>query len=750
MNRNGTPAVRTIDADPHTAVSCGHQTPTNDLVAPTDTVACAVHRPSRNEAADRGQGRPRVTPRRGQSRHALWRPIVLFLLALSAALLTACGAPPAPPIPELACEREGYPCTYGEVPLAVIERSLSVASEAGAMLENGATTDEVLAFVDGQPDLATVFAFEDAVEFRLEGGMPVVIDPTVDVPLLPGENAQVASVGTGDAGRASDVGRPAVPSDALAPQLVVGASGTRSALVLSPYTFDYQGWDTGAQAASVLAATPGFEGRVTYRETTDPDQPVVTVEDLTNLKAYDVVYLSTHGGSLCYADKTAHLVTSGEVEPSSDCRADILVQRFHGTAADLQTLDHPGVVLYQGSKHLSIAVTGDFFRATYPDGLPNTLFVLVSCSTFTPELYVPIAGDWGVFVSWDGNVHSDTTAAALKMLQILSDKGWTVTEAMDSLGDLLVDETTGAVMRSSDRRAGGDLRLRDLVRVEDVYTFNQFPNAYEIGVTGAPDDGQADEFVLDVTVDGATVTSVSSFVLNVEINGISRVRSPLSSLGTLHDDHTWNAMVEVPLGFDAMEGEEVNVNVWVDLPEGGTSGVEATPMVVGSPSELGTVWQGQVRYEHARNAGDWTMVITADVVFEREPGSDPGARYQWYTLTGGSYLVELQGEDALGCTVSGNLAGTLEADEYASMTFDTATSPILLEAWGNSKTPPMVAAVVCPDGDSSTQTIDTNKVFLNIPESAAATVSNSTAVGVHVEANGTTTTTWNWNLAMTE
>ncbi len=679
------------------------------------------------------------------------RGATAILLALSAALLAACSAPATPPLPQLACELEGYPCTYAEVPLEVIERSLSLAEEAGMMLENAATIDEVLAFLQGQSDLASAIDYGHAVEFRVEGGMPVVIDPTIDVPQLPVVNAMSmaehpSTAVTGGQSAASVFG-----GGVLAPQSVVGSGDTRSALVLSPFISDFDGLDSGSQAAALLAATPGYEGRVTYLGTTDPEQPEVTVQDLLDLEAYDVIYLATHGGKLCIQKKTPdELQATGTGDAGADCRADFLIQRFTGSAAELKSLDHPGIILYHGSKHTSIAVTGDFFRHIYPGGLPNTLFVLVSCSTFTPEFYGPIAGDFGVFVSWDGKVHTDVALATLKMVQLMSEKGWTVTEAMDSLGDLLVDEYTGAVMRSSDRRAGGDLRLRDLVRVEDVYTFNQFPNAYEIGVTGAPDDGLADELVLDVTVDGVTVNSVSSFVLNVWINGTPRVKSALSSLGTLHDDHTWNAMVEVPLGFDAMEGEEIEVKVWVDLPEGGTSGVTASPMVVGSSSMLGNVWQGQIRYENARNAGDWTMIITADVTFQREPGTDAADRYQSYTLTGGTYLVQLSGEDALGCTVSGNLSGDLAADEYASLTFDTATSPILVEAWGNSKTPPMIAAVVCPDGDTSTQTIDTNKAFLNIPESAAATVSSSTAVGVHVESNSVNTMTWNWNLSMVE
>lgn len=701
-----------------------------------------MHQPTRTTTR-----RARCLPgaeRRGQRSERPTRParpapvivrIVAILLMAGTALLAGCGAPATPPLPALDCEREGYPCTFAEVPLAVIERSLELAAAAGSMFEAGASVDEVIAFLEAEDGVAEVDHDGSAVEFRLTEGRPVVVDPTIDVARLPYENVQAP---------------PAVASS-LAPQRVVGAPGSRRALVLSPFAFDFDGWDSGAQAAAVLAATPGYEGRVTYRETTDPDDPGVTVDDLLDLEAYDVVYLSTHGGRLCLDKKTSSaLAASGVGGAGDDCRADFLIQRFAGTAADLKALDQPGIVLYQGSKHRSIAVTGDFFRAVYPDGLPNTLFVLVSCSTYSPEFVGPIAGDEGIFVSWDLGVRADIALASLKLLQVLSVTGWTVSDAMASLGDAVVSEETGAVMRSSGRRAGGDLRIRDVIRVEDGFTGDDLATAVEIEVAGAPDDGEPDSILLDITVDAVTEATASGFTLHVTINDRPYTSTSLTAVGEAVGDHAWHVPAEIDLGFDAMEGEELRIEAWVELPEGGTSRVEGAPAVAGSPTELGSTWQGQVTYTSERLAGDWTMSIVADATFEREPGTLPTDRYQTFALTGGSYVVTLQGEDALGCTVSGTISGPLEADEDTYLDFDTATSPILVEAWGSSNTPPMVASVSCPDGSASSQTVTTNSVMPYIPDDIVETVSNGTIDGTYVVTNADRRQTWTWNVARVE
>jgi hypothetical protein len=77
--------------------------------------------------------------------------------------------PPAVNV-ELECEVEGYPCTLAEVPDEILERSQFLADEALAMIESGASMDEVRAWLDEQDGMVDIMSDDLALRFRLEGG----------------------------------------------------------------------------------------------------------------------------------------------------------------------------------------------------------------------------------------------------------------------------------------------------------------------------------------------------------------------------------------------------------------------------------------------------------------------------------------------------------------------------------------------------------------------------------------------------
>lgn len=669
-----------------------------------------------------------------------WR---LVVLAVMATILAACGAPqpPGPDYPTLDCQAASYPCRFSDVELSVISRSLTLAEQIADLLASGGSTDEALELLDALPDLAEAGANEAAVVFRLEGGRPTVVDLSIDQPLAasssfvaPAEAAQARSQAAGT----------------LSPAVVAGGTGSpRSALVLAAFPYDFGGMDSAADVAAMLATTPDYQGRVEYLASPSDADPQVFASDLLGLDAYDVVYITTHGGTLC-TDKKAGpepLGTGTGGGGSGDCRTDFLVSRFDGDAEDLLALDLVGVVLYQGSKHRSIAVTADFFRYYYPQGLSDTLFVLVSCSTYAPDFVSAIAGSSSIFVSWDGLVDANWAQRTADLMQLMLEQGLSVGQAMEALG-VATDPVNGGSLRASWRAAGGDLRIRDLVTARDAFSGDDIRTAVEIQVEDTPDDGNPDTIVLDVDVLGFFADQGGDVQLTVSVDGSRRVSDSLANLGSINGLATWHLTVDVPLGRDVKEGDEIEIRAWVTLPEGGSSVVTGTPRIAGEPEMSGT-YSGTIEYYSQSLTGGINRNVVANVVLQRDPGTLPGAQYVFYNLVGGSAAFTIDGLDSQGCTVAGQGSQSLEGSN-TYLRFDLTGSQPLVTGWGVTGTDPLNGIVTCPNGTSYPLSLSTNEVYFNVPESYGMRPIGGTLFGNWTEETATRRLGWAWNLSADE
>jgi hypothetical protein len=359
---------------------------------------------------------------------------------------------PAGDAPMLDCIQEDYPCSFDAVSLQVIEHSLALSDEVARQLEEGADIEDVAAFLAAQSDIADVTVDGPVLGFRLAGGRPMIVDVTGDQEFLPSESATSAS---GAQEAAAQLMTQTVGAKNLrtvrsaATQAITGGNKSqRHALVLSPFRFEENFGNSGVLVAEALNGIRGYAGNVTYLATTNEFEPQVTVDLLTQLEQYEVIHIDTHGGTIC-KDKdgpaSAGLIADKDKDKEKKtCEngvTDFLVQRFHGTAQDLQSIAHPGVIHYRGRLHQSIAVTADFFRHYYPDGLSDTLFVLGSCNTFRTDMAEAIAGSRGVFMSWDGSTEESLVRrTSLAMLDYLG-AGLTVGEAHVRLPDFTPDES---------------------------------------------------------------------------------------------------------------------------------------------------------------------------------------------------------------------------------------------------------------------------------------------------------------------
>ena len=653
---------------------------------------------------------------RTSSRTAPWRR--LLAIALAGLVLAACsdpgsvtpvaddagnptpvpggdaGNPPGDATPVMDCQREGYPCSFADVPLTVIERSLALSEEVVGQLEAGADIEAVAATLASQTDVVDVTVDGPVLAFRLADGRPMIVDVTGDQDMIGnGSSSSLTQAVTAAKPRGSVIDlttRPAAARNArtvrtvLTQKIVGGGEGDRHALVLSPFRYEQDFGNAGELVAAALSGVRGYAGNVTYLATTDEHDPQVTVDVLTLLDDFDVVHVDTHGGTICKDKPTTGLTKDKDKKKCEDGITDFLVQRFHGTADDLQSIAHPGVVHYRGRVHQSIAVTADFFRHHYPDGLADKLFVLGSCNTFRTDMADAIAGERGVYVSWDGYTEFGLVRdSGLSLVESLG-LGLTVGEAFARLPSLAPQnpEAQGQLQRTA-RAAGGDLRIRHLLTVRDNLTGELVTNNSGIEVKEVPGDGQNDNLDLEFVVDGITPEQLDNFYVNlvIEDNVIGHVN--LKESGVQVDEFRYLVSTPVPLPFDAEAGQTLDMDFWIPLPDLGDDHYVAAPRVNGrDEAEVGSEW---VLSSSARSARtDDVTVKTATVTFELEPDDDPASDYHYFRVTGGSVRIQREYEDALGCRFVVDHSIDIPAGAANNyLKFDASGQGLVLDGFGS-------------------------------------------------------------------
>lgn len=583
----------------------------------------------------------------------------------------------------LDCARDNYPCSFNEVSLPVIERSLALSDEVAQQLDNGVAIDQVATFLSSQSDVAEVTVDGPVLGFRLAGGRPMIVDVTGDQELLASPAAAAGAKSSKGSMSQQDAQKLRTVRTVLSSKITGDNKAQRRALVLSPFRYEENFGNAGELIAGELSTVRGYAGNVTYLATTTESAPQVTVDTLTQLQNYDVIHIDTHGGTLC-KKKDASLAGSDK-NKCADGLTDFLVQRFHGTAQDLQSLKHPGVIHYRGRLHQSIAVTADFFRHYYPQGLNDKLFILGSCNTFRTDMADAIAGDSGVYVSWDGytdlSLVGNTSLSLVDSLRL----GLTVGEAFARLPDFSPNnpEATGALQRTP-RHAGGDLRIRDLIAVRDNLTGDLVSDASGIEVMETPEDGNNDNLNLEFTVDGITPEQLDNFNINLEIDDQVIGHINLGQQGVPAGDFSYRVSTSIPLGFDVEELQELNMDFWIPLPDQGEDHFVASPRVNDrEDSQVGRAWALGSRLTESHH--DSSTLITADVEFEIDPQDDPSSSYHYFYVSSGRVRIQRDYEDAQNCVY--HIDHTVDLAANASnnyLTFDTSGTNIVVDGFGRT------------------------------------------------------------------
>jgi hypothetical protein len=562
------------------------------------------------------------------------RTIVLLVLAM---VVSACGSdepgtqqppsttttqaqaattttPPAPTTTEphpgaLECEIKGYPCSYADVPDEILERGNEMAVEVLAMFSDGSSPEEVEAWLNDQPDVVEVQVEDPALRFRLEGGRGTWVWRAGVF-----GTAERHSIGAGDAGH-----QPALP----AYRHIVGEEAKeKQAVVLSPFLWDFGATDDGPGVASILEGTRGYEGGVRFAANESIDATNVTIDSFRAWDGYDVVHVATHGAVLC--------------KPLPWCRTGIAASVLHGALPKeegvtearvlvpaIKAIPHRGWELAVAVHPLAkvyvpiVILTADFFRDQYPGGLDNAIIFFNACDSLGAggtDLADAVSGSKSIYLGWDRSV--DTTAAGvagIALYEEMSETGHTLGESFEILGALRTDAKTGARLDHTPRKAGGDLRIRDIVYLRHPDSGEILDTSAPVSIEGVPGDGENDSVPWVVEVEGITAEEASGATLHVAIDGVEAEPEDLSAWAADIDDMR-RVTGLLDLGYDVEGDITVDARAWVELPSGGISEHETDTSLSTGPCVAGTwtIRNGDVQRILASSLGDVAVEVFAD------------------------------------------------------------------------------------------------------------------------------------------
>ncbi|HEU4747221.1 MAG TPA: hypothetical protein VFS56_01880 [Gemmatimonadaceae bacterium] len=587
----------------------------------------------------------------------------------------------------LECGAAEFPCSLFEVSVDVLKRGEQLAEAVIGMLDGGIPVDAALAFLLSQPDMADCAGNSAAIRFRLKGGRDVfILQPTPPGSMAP-ESAPPVAMKSGTSSQKVVVGQ---------------GEENKRALVLSPFKYFFKEFDDGAPVAQRLEATRGYGGNVTYRENATKTAATVGIQQFAGWNHYDVIHLTGHGAQVCDVNR---------------CVATVLTGDIYSDAADLLQLTELGLntAHVRGSEGKFLALGADYFRTQYPSGLDSKLIFFNACQTYSAansELRDALLGPNSVFLGWTDVVESGAAkAAALAVFQDLSANGVTAQHAFDGLGDLAMNRHTFEAKQIEaelrlDSDTGGELRIREVVRLERITGGGELLDNGTVNVVGTANDGVVDLVPYQVLVEGISESQQEAAVIQFTVDGYSSTPQTVSA-GERVGDTGWRLSGQIPYK-DVAPDQRVEMLATVQLPEGGTSSHRVSVnLTAGSEPEAET-WVGEGIYHLDVDTGDHEVHVTvvATVTFQQDPATI-GARYKYLDSVGGTMTWIRSGSVPTAfdgpCAYS---AGPVEIpipDGDGQIVIDTAASPSTYSMAGLTRGPEIRIAENCGNYAFSTR-----------------------------------------------
>jgi len=430
-----------------------------------------------------------------------------------------------------------------------LERSKELASDAYLRIDGGEPIDDVAAWLASRDDIVRVKPGKDALWFRLDRGRPHWVLAQTAFSSIPAGSPPPREL---QSKRAASVAGASRPSD----KDVVGDDPQKKrVLILSPYAWEFQQWDDGPTVAALFSNARGYENGVVFHANASNDAQTVTNADFRSFGAYDVIHVSTHGEQVCGDDGCDTVLLLGDSGGAVE---------LGNTLVTSATLDY--------------GADADFFRAAYPQGLSKKLIFLSACETTKQLDFASLFGaPSSVYLGWTETVGSDIAFdAAFVFYSEAINNGRRGGKAYDAVRreGFDVDPRTGA--RLQGWRNKDDLRVREVITAYDpsstLANETELEDGDAVSVEGVPGDGRADQMPFVVHVQGVEPDDKrSDYRVHISVDGSEATRTWTLEEASKIDTYSYRLEGVAPFSVDFDDSRQLDVEFWVELPEGGES-----------------------------------------------------------------------------------------------------------------------------------------------------------------------------------
>jgi hypothetical protein len=505
---------------------------------------------------------------------------------------------------DLRCGKFGYPCSFTETSDEKITRSLKlmdVADEVFAQEGNAIAVAERLLKED---DVAEMYYDERGVWYRVEGAPPMVFlhPETFSTGLQGGNSYHDPSSGK------KVLLRPFLPdTDGPVGDNPPREKAQKKALFINPIAWEL-GSDVHDSVKPLLQEHRDYEcaGCVKFlaesanaKDLVNDENPSAgpSVEQFIGWEDYDLIHVTTHGQQFCpgqSVSRSGQPVVSADreqipentlyvIEGSRVSEGECVTVAMTGHFATSEHLQEnpkttPGVIWFHapGSDVWGELITTDFFKATYKQGLDDKVIFFTGCHIFRDQILAQtLSGANSAVLGWTDYVWSDRGhETAIKFFEELIENGLRASVAYQKTKQSKShsehsEDWFGAQLEMVPTQ-GETPRGREVITMLQPVFRNELEEGDALPTIGVAGDGENDELLLLVQIDGIDEDqNPDEFIIHVSVDGqeLDETLKPEEKIG----EYSYWGLGQLPLPFDASERDVVELEAWVELPEGGDS-----------------------------------------------------------------------------------------------------------------------------------------------------------------------------------
>jgi hypothetical protein len=533
------------------------------------------------------------------------------------------------------CEIEGTPCSYADMDPDTLVRSAEALDQAAAVLDETASMEAAAEVLGSRGDLAELVFGLEAISFRLEEGPEMwLVNGAALTQGEKGPGAGRAGASTVSIDF-SALSPEFLQDDGPIGESRSGEEPFKKALILSPFWWDFGGDETQELATLIRQAHRNYScddcqvhwKHNTIRDRGEDESPEeylltrtlslnqeVSLTDYASWEEYDLVHLSSHGMQIC---------------SDGNCKGVIMTGRFvtkpEWTQAGTPDFDVPGVLwgrtavpgcgaldkkletgnlpdqewdeVYEQWLNKGCAtytnrwwqfINSDFFEAAY-DGhsLDDKMIFINSCQSMKDlTLAKSIAGDNTTVLGWTEVVEVEAAGqVSLAFYNLYVTNGIRAQVAFKKVKRDLEPIFQSPALRGFRpkgieieslappeflQEGDDDTRGREIVTLLQPIYRQELKERDAIPTLGVPGDGKPDEVLLLVQVDGIDEDQdPGNFEIHFMADGeeLNKTIRPQEASG----EYSYLALGLLELPFDATKSRYIELESWVELPEGGQS-----------------------------------------------------------------------------------------------------------------------------------------------------------------------------------